>query len=235
MPNLTLFFSSPCLTFWSDSDLLLVGSSWLKQLATKVRNEDWLIAVIVFLRVCICDFSLFCQMSSVGYKLSVCLCLFFARILTFLFFLLTGCPQVCSHRWRCQEATSVSSWNCCPSRNSQVSKIHRPPDPQGTIPAPCAWNRSGLQVWSSFSVYRCPGLARSQWSILGWIVWGYQPLRDPCKACHNHAQGYSVGTPHPWRTRLNRTCVFDSENKTFFEQILGILTDHKGDTFYLNK
>lgn len=152
-------------------------------------------------------------MESVVFRLFACLCLFFERTLTFLLLSLTGSPQVRPHRWRSEEAASVSSWNGCPSWDSQISKIHRSVDSQGTIPASCAWNRSGLQVGSSFSIHRCAGIARSQWSILGWIIWGHQSLRNPCKACHNHAQGYPVGTPHPWWTRLNHSFVVMRVNR----------------------
>ena len=30
----------------------------------------------------------------------------------------------------------------------------------------------------------------------------YQPVRHPRQACHNHAQRYAAGAPHPWGTCL---------------------------------
>ena len=33
----------------------------------------------------------------------------------------------------------------------------------------------------------------SQWGILGWTVWGHQPVRYSCKEGHHYAQGHSVG------------------------------------------
>ena len=49
-----------------------------------------------------------------------------------------------------------------------------------------------------------------QWSIPCWLVWGHQPVRYPCEARHNHAEGYPACPSYPWRAGLDTASLIDA-------------------------
>ena len=61
-----------------------------------------------------------------------------------------------------------------------------------------------LLLLSKTLILTTPG---SQWGLPGWTVWGHQPLRNPCQACHHHAQRHPAGTSYPWGTCLKNVFI----------------------------
>lgn len=64
--------------------------------------------------------------------------------------------------WWCQETPQVPPWDCCPSWNSKVSKVHRASYPQAPVPKACPWDCSRFQGNCFFWLR----LRRSSWLTL---------------------------------------------------------------------
>ena len=121
------------------------------------------------------------------------------------------CP---SHRWS-EETSQIPTWNRCSPRNPKIPENDRTSHPKVAVPASRTRNRTRLQDRSAIPIVGCVCSSRSIGSLPRWTVRGHQLVRYPRQEGDYHAKGHPVGSPNPWRTRVNLRSTTFITNRLF--------------------
>lgn len=112
--------------------------------------------------------------------------------------------------------------------NSTIPTLLRPSDSETPIRATCSRSRARLTscrtgIRNPLAVACHSSASRSVRGFLGTFVRRYQPMRNPCEACHYHAKGYSTGASDSWSlgwARVKNAFFFSLLN--FFLFLVGL-------------
>jgi hypothetical protein len=96
--------------------------------------------------------------------------------------------------------------------DSKIPKVNWSSHVQGPFPVLGSQNHERAQKGPAIPKDRLHGFTRSIQGLPCWLVWGYQVVCHSCKMCHNHAQGYAVGMPHPRWKNLRDMLKFNCFN-----------------------